>query len=65
MKNDMKYTFSSYCKYGFTLVLEDGTTIRNDGQNADDIYCLSIDSEGEAVEQENGTFLVDGHTFVR
>jgi len=60
----MKYKFDSYYKYGFRLQLEDGTYIRNESQDADHIYRLSINAEGEAEQVEGGGWLVDGYSFV-
>lgn len=59
-----KYKFRSYWKYGFTLDLENGKTIVNENQRSNDIYRLGIEKEGIAVEQEDGSYLVDGVEFI-
>lgn len=59
----MKYIFVEYYKYAFTLKLKNGKTIRNLDQDGDSIYRLGISNSGEATEQPDGSYLVDGYTF--
>lgn len=59
----MKYTFKKYYEYEFTLRLENGKTITNEEQNEDAIYDLNIHSEGEAMPQGEGIWLVDEAVF--
>ena len=58
-----QYTFLRYYKYSFYLLLENGKTITNDDESSDDIYRLGIEATGDAKEDGEGQWIVDGVVF--
>ena len=68
-EKEVNYLFIGYYKYGFNLLLEDGTVISNEQQNSDDIYRFSIGATGTAIKKqaEDGSiyYEVDRLNFVK
>ena len=66
-KEIIDYTFYSYYKYCFILVLNDGTRIYNENQDSSEIYRLGVDQRGELtkVNYADGKikYILDGTEF--